>query len=129
MNFVLLLLSQRPDQYASEIPHAVESALADRYISPQIARDLIKPLYSGNPTVSEKIENQIATFENQGDLPPVPKRRTDINNISADVHQHPVYTIGSYFKHKRYGYNGIVIGWDSRCASSEMWMLHMQVDR
>ncbi|KAK0928878.1 hypothetical protein LTR91_004058 [Friedmanniomyces endolithicus] len=38
------------------------------------------------------------------------------------------YRIGTYFKHRRYHYEGVVVGWDTRCAADPRWMEQMQVD-
>lgn len=38
------------------------------------------------------------------------------------------YKIGQYFRHKRYGYDGFVIGWDAHCAASSGWISEMRVD-
>jgi len=38
------------------------------------------------------------------------------------------FRIGTYFQHKRYGYFGVVIGWDARCAADDRWIAQMGVD-
>ncbi|KAK0308870.1 hypothetical protein LTR01_004750 [Friedmanniomyces endolithicus] len=38
------------------------------------------------------------------------------------------YRIGTYFKHRRYHYEGVVVGWDTKCAADPRWMEQMQVD-
>lgn len=39
------------------------------------------------------------------------------------------YKVGQLFQHKRYGYEGVVVGWDPKCEAGEMWMQQMSVDR
>jgi len=38
------------------------------------------------------------------------------------------YRVGQCFRHKRYGYAGFIIGWDSKCSAGEPWMNQMRVD-
>lgn len=38
------------------------------------------------------------------------------------------YKVGHHFRHRRYGYEGFVIGWDSHCAAGEQWINQMRVD-
>jgi len=38
------------------------------------------------------------------------------------------YKVGMYFKHRRYHYEGVVVGWDSKCAAEPRWIEQMQVD-
>lgn len=38
------------------------------------------------------------------------------------------YKIGQMFQHKRYGYIGVIIGWDPKCAAGEQWIVQMNVD-
>ncbi len=38
------------------------------------------------------------------------------------------YKIGDTFQHKRYGYEGIVVGWDSNCSADPRWIHQMRVD-
>ncbi|TKA67595.1 hypothetical protein B0A55_08710 [Friedmanniomyces simplex] len=39
------------------------------------------------------------------------------------------YKIGTYFKHRRYHYEGVVVGWDTKCAAEQRWIEQMQVDQ
>jgi len=32
------------------------------------------------------------------------------------------------FQHKRYGYEGVIVGWDPKCAAPEEWIMQMGVD-
>ena len=36
--------------------------------------------------------------------------------------------IGTHFKHKRYGYTGVVVGWDVKCGAEPRWIEQMHVD-
>ncbi|KAI9654982.1 MAG: hypothetical protein M1821_005735 [Bathelium mastoideum] len=39
------------------------------------------------------------------------------------------YRVGQVFEHRRYHYEGVIIGWDNLCRASEAWMRQMDVDR
>ena len=39
------------------------------------------------------------------------------------------FKIGQLFKHKRYHYEGVIIGWDTSCDAGEEWIQNMGVDR
>ncbi|CAJ2504188.1 Uu.00g115820.m01.CDS01 [Anthostomella pinea] len=38
------------------------------------------------------------------------------------------HKVGHYFKHRRYGYEGFVVGWDTHCAAEPAWIEQMRVD-
>lgn len=41
---------------------------------------------------------------------------------------HVSYKIGQQFQHRRYGYEGFIIGWDLRCGAEDRWIHQMRVD-
>lgn len=50
----------------------------------------------------------------------VPKPRFPGNEVA--------HRVGTYFEHRRYGYRGFIVGWDSRCAAAAGWIVQMRVD-
>ena len=38
------------------------------------------------------------------------------------------FKIGQHFQHKRYGYEGFIIGWDFMCSADARWIYQMRVD-
>lgn len=38
------------------------------------------------------------------------------------------HKIGSHFRHRRYGYEGVIVGWDLRCSAEQRWIEQMRVD-
>jgi F-box protein 21 len=54
-------------------------------------------------------------------LPPPSPRDSDATRAVR-------YEVGTAFLHKRYGYAGIVIGWDAQCAAEQDWIRDMRVD-
>ncbi|GAA95756.1 uncharacterized protein L969DRAFT_101844 [Mixia osmundae IAM 14324] len=41
----------------------------------------------------------------------------------------PAYTIGTVFRHKKYGYTGVIISWDLTCQAPDQWQAQMQIHR
>jgi len=50
-----------------------------------------------------------------------PKRRNEGNKVSLHI--------GQIISHKRFGYKGVVIGWDEVCEASDHWKEQMGVDQ
>lgn len=46
------------------------------------------------------------------------------NETTTSVH----HKIGQHFRHKRYSYEGVIIGWDMRCGAEQRWIEQMRVD-
>lgn len=38
------------------------------------------------------------------------------------------YKVGAHFRHRRFGYEGFIIGWDLRCSAEDRWIQEMGVD-
>ena len=58
----------------------------------------------------------------EGDKKPkAPCRRTSMEKKVE-------FKIGQHFQHKRYGYEGFIIGWDSKCSAEARWIHQMRVD-
>ena len=55
----------------------------------------------------------------------VPKQ---VKPRTREIAEHVRYKIGQVFRHKRYGYHGIIMGWDVECGADEQWMVAMRVD-
>ncbi|WPA98276.1 uncharacterized protein RHO25_002888 [Cercospora beticola] len=61
------------------------------------------------------------------------ERRTDDRNKKAPTFRtaeaaNVTYCIGTHFRHKRYSYEGVVVGWDRRCSAEQRWIEQMRVD-
>ncbi|KAK5114721.1 hypothetical protein LTR62_002295 [Meristemomyces frigidus] len=39
------------------------------------------------------------------------------------------FMIGTYFKHRRFQYEGMIVGWDTRCSAEPRWIEDNRVDR
>jgi len=51
------------------------------------------------------------------------------SGLSSEFAQDPRYFVGQMLQHKRYGYEGLIIGWDRKCEMSEEWITQMGVNR
>ncbi|KIW00373.1 hypothetical protein, variant [Verruconis gallopava] len=59
----------------------------------------------------------------------VPVRRTSCSTGGQAVGtEHVRYRIGQVFVHRRFRYQGAIIGWDVKCDASEEWVAQMRVD-
>lgn len=51
-------------------------------------------------------------------------RESRIDRSTAAVE----YSVGQVFKHKVYGYRGVVYGWDPKCEREPQWAAAMKVE-
>ncbi|KAF7541074.1 hypothetical protein G7054_g798 [Neopestalotiopsis clavispora] len=65
---------------------------------------------------------QMVRVSREADADEIAPKNRDARNAGLQ------YKIGQYFKHKRYGYEGFVIGWDAHCAATDGWIAEMRVD-
>jgi F-box protein 21 len=89
----------------------------------QLIKDHIAPLFHGFPEYNHLLEI-INMVRNADRRPMVSVPRS--NNAKAESVK---YHVGDVFKHRRYGYEGIVVGWDTCCDAGETWINQMGVDR
>jgi F-box protein 21 len=38
------------------------------------------------------------------------------------------YKVGQVFRHRRYNYTAVIIGWDLECEMDNTWIVHNRVD-
>ncbi|KAI4959671.1 hypothetical protein J4E86_003394 [Alternaria arbusti] len=57
----------------------------------------------------------------------VDSMRKPVANRSART-QNVAFKVGQLFQHKRYGYEGVITGWDVVCDANEDWIQNMRVD-
>lgn len=86
--------------------------LAGRHILP-IVRNL--PEY-------QPLRDLMATirFEDLGPLHQHPR--------NSEINRKVKYKVGQVFTHRRYGYTGMILGWDTKCEQDEDWISQMRVD-
>ncbi|KAF3764646.1 YccV-like-domain-containing protein [Cryphonectria parasitica EP155] len=82
-------------------------------VMPRLVQDLYAPQHW------RPLERLGVLREDHG-KPVIPKRR----RIWTDL----AYKVGTQFRHRHFGYRGIITGWDERCTASPEWKAHMNVD-
>lgn len=85
-----------------------------------LIRDVLAPMFQGEgeqDAFGRIIETAHASDRNK----PAPSPRT----AAASGVQ---FRIGQHFRHKRYLYQGVIVGWDVRCGAEPRWIQQMRVD-
>jgi F-box protein 21 len=79
------------------------------------------PLFHGLPEQQYILET-VRVMRAGDEMPRQVRRRTA-------EHKNVKYRIGQVFRHRRYEYRAIIIGWDAECGAGEQWMQRMGIDR
>ncbi|EIN13966.1 YccV-like-domain-containing protein [Punctularia strigosozonata HHB-11173 SS5] len=104
-------------QYAARVAAVSNSYPLDALA---VMMDVFAPALHPEPraTVSRMVEQQVE--EDRRDSTAV-RRRSRLNTTIK-------YFVGAMFRHNKYEYDGVIVGWDPVCAESEQWMNQMKVD-
>jgi F-box protein 21 len=86
-----------------------------------LVEEHILPLFHGLPEFTPLREAIHVTRVEDLNMAPVMRRDPWKN-------QRVKYFIGQVFRHKRYGYLGVIKGWDVVCSAGEDWIRQMNVD-
>ncbi|KAL9057844.1 MAG: hypothetical protein Q9162_002074 [Coniocarpon cinnabarinum] len=124
----MVTLDESFDSYSYELTNATTNFLDFRFFSLGTARSVILPLLSPDTDGRRRLEHTLIRYAQLDAQPRTPKRWSDTIHISKDPGRHPVYRVGTYFEHRRFGYLGLIIGWDVKCSSHEEWIRQMHVD-
>ncbi|KAF2129998.1 YccV-like-domain-containing protein [Dothidotthia symphoricarpi CBS 119687] len=57
------------------------------------------------------------------------RRKPVVRRLATPAARNVGFAIGQLFQHRRYNYEGVVIGWDVACDAGEEWIQNMGVDR
>lgn len=82
--------------------------------------ELLLPLFVGGPE-REVLLEAIEESHSADDAEVVPRPR-------GPRSAHVQYGIGHHLRHRRYGYEGFIIGWDEHCSAGSQWIEQMRVD-
>ncbi|KAL1303183.1 hypothetical protein AAFC00_006608 [Neodothiora populina] len=104
-NYIPYLLDQFKQHYPEDV------GLVERFVL---------PIYAGHPAQSQLIDMINAHRASDHTAKPVNRR--------YDVAGGVKFKVGQPFRHARFHYIGIVIGWDSSCQAGEPWIMQMRVD-
>lgn len=82
---------------------------------------LLVPMFENEAEHTVLLRSIAAARAADANLPPPSPRNTE----AARAVQFP---IGTFFIHRRYRYEGLIIGWDVRCEANATWISQMNVD-
>jgi F-box protein 21 len=82
--------------------------------------ELLSPLFAGQPE-HHVLEEAVRLSREADDTDIIPSHR-------AAQDECVTYRVGHHFRHRRYGYEGFIVGWDKRCGAGSQWIEQMRVD-
>ncbi|KAI9827638.1 MAG: hypothetical protein M1819_006927 [Sarea resinae] len=106
------------------LPYVVRHFETHFPMDASLIEDYILPLFVNAPEFTQLLET--VRVIRAGDS--VPKRVLSRAGV-ADPSQLPKQKVGSVFRHRRYAYDAVIIGWDAECQAGEHWMQQMGIDR
>ncbi|KAF1811189.1 YccV-like-domain-containing protein [Eremomyces bilateralis CBS 781.70] len=117
-----LMLSQQPQDVRRLADfYAVRLQDERKYDVPLIEKYLLTE--DGPHTQSTLTLSTVCTRTRLDDMRSVTVKRRNTAEVGRVK-----YRVGQMMKHARYGYTGLVVGWDSKCEQSEEWIRTMNVD-
>ncbi|KAI5306554.1 hypothetical protein KEM56_000286 [Ascosphaera pollenicola] len=105
-------------RYLPALVESIDSSFAPDVV---LVERYIVPLFHGTPEYDTLVQG----FRAMRDTDEFPRR---VRRRVAKPY-HVRYLIGQVFTHRRYGYRGIIIGWDPHCEAEEQWMQDAGIDR
>ena len=118
---MLLLPASRSRERRDQLPWVLELFATEFPCDLYLVERHLAPLFVGT-IEHEQILRCLHVIRAVDEIPRPVKRRTA-------EHSHIQYRVGEVFRHRRYGYTGIITGWDTECDAGERWMRRMGVDR
>jgi F-box protein 21 len=98
------------DVFASEFPWDIY--LVEKHVL---------PLFEGLLELRHLMES-LHAIRAADETPRSVRRRKDVQKTIK-------YQVGEVFRHRRYNYTAMIIGWDPECGAGEHWMRRMNVDQ
>ena len=108
---------------AQFLPYIIQEIESQFPLDVSLIEKFIAPLFPNLPHHHE-ISAAIRTMRGNDAVAPGRVRRRTLQT-SASVR----FGVGQHFKHRRYGYFAVVIGWDDQCLAGEAWIARMGVDQ
>jgi F-box protein 21 len=112
-------ISTRRRQY---LPYLLDHFNANYPWEVSLLEKYIIPLFNEHPE-RERLYNYARAIYQEDSL------RKPIIDRSPALESQVRFKVGQLFKHERYGYEGVITGWDRVCSAGEEWIQHMGVDR
>jgi len=107
-------------QRRNYLPHIVEHFETHFPTDITLIEKHIVPLFQ-NPADSAQLRESVRLVRVVDSLPKQVKPRT------MEICHQVRHKIGQVFRHKRYDYKAVIIGWDVECGANEQWMAQMRV--
>ncbi|KAI9652452.1 MAG: hypothetical protein M1831_006795 [Alyxoria varia] len=143
--FSLVFSSHNHDNFLSSHAEGISQIVGECFPTDGfVLKNQLLPTLQGSSQILLLYRSRIEQFWNEV-LPPDksfhPKERhraasshgmSSSRNASSGLEpgaRNPKYHVGDYFRHRRYGYHGMIIGWDYSCEAGDAWIKQMQVDR
>ena len=124
--WALLLLpdgdaASKEEQIRRYVPYIIQNVELKYPWDLDLVEEFLLPLLE-ETGLHGNVRDNIRTIRAGDVMPKQPKCRNKFGDTVS-------YKIGEVFKHERYHYNAVIIGWDSQCEAGEEWISHMGVDR
>ncbi|KAL8973276.1 MAG: hypothetical protein Q9183_000076, partial [Haloplaca sp. 2 TL-2023] len=121
------LMLPEPDtalvQRARYLPYVVEMLEKQYLFDVRLVEKYLLPLFTTSPQYWQQLRDAVRVMRAGDSMPKQAKPR------NRDISQSVRFKVGQVFRHRRYGYQAVITGWDVECAQSEMWISQMGVDR
>jgi F-box protein 21 len=108
-------------QLGRHLPYLMDLFVTKYPLDVYLIEQYIIPLFRGLPEYEHLLETVRVMKAGDG-IPKQVRRRTFENRNLR-------YRVGQVFRHRRYGYLAVVIGWDTACGTEERWMHRMGADQ
>ena len=123
--WALLLLPEgddnaRQEQMRRYAPYILQNVELKYHWDLNLLEEIFLPSFE-DTDLHASVRQVVRTSRAVDNMPKQPKHRT---SAEKDVS----FRIGQVFKHGRYDYNAVIIGWDVKCEAEEDWISHMGVD-
>ena len=81
--------------------------------------DMILPLLG--PGLREDVTTRFKELKDVDNMERTPQYRFGVENVAVQ------FKVGHCFRHKRYHYDGFIVGWDARCSATDDWIHQMDL--
>jgi F-box protein 21 len=99
------------------VPRLETTFMGDWYLF----QDVIMPMF--RQRAEEGLLDEASSGIRERDMvAPTPKYRT--KEIRERIH----FKVGTCFKHRKYSYVGMIVGWDGECMAPSTWQANHRVD-
>jgi len=105
----------------SYLPYLLETFQNNYPEDVTMAEKFIAPMLEGDAQKEQFFQLTAELRANDRNARPIMTRDNEATKVVK-------YKVGQVFQHKRYGYVGVIVGWDPKCAAGERWIVQMNVD-